>query len=663
MGHAGDDRRSDAARDGATWAAGRCGPLRSASVDEPTFRVSELTDAVQLALDVCFPDEVWVQGEISSLKRSAAGHVYFQLDRAGRGRARRRSPRSPSPSSPRPRPTVNATLKRRRRRPHDRRRRDPHPGPARPLRAAGSAPAADVGHRPRVHARAAGRRPRAPAPGAAGRGPARPATACCPLAPRPRASSGWPPAPAARPRPTSCTSWPSAVWPGRSSPSTAGCRAPTPSARSSPACARWPPIRVDVIALVRGGGARTDLATFDSALIARTIAAHGRAGDHRHRPRDRLAASPTRWPTPPARRPRRAPRTSWPGPASFHDRVDQVWVEIAGAGRAAAPTPSPAGWPPRVRATARAAHAAVVTADRIVAEAGRRLALSAGRATEHAPLRLDSVDARVGALDPRRALERGWSITRTGRWHAGAHARPTSAPAPSWSRSSPTARCAAGSPPRAPLRRPRPRRPMRTGARTPQRTPVMSDADAAGPAEAPVSQRARLRRGHGRARSHPARARGGDVDLDRLAGQVRRAADLVRLCRGRLDDARTEVTRIVADLDAEPDARGRDSTGAATATDARERSTRRCRPRSASSPTRSRPGCAEVLDAEIERWAAVDPDLVASARGARPSSCWAAASACGRRSATGPSSAPAAIRPPARRSTPAPRSSCCTPSP
>ena len=63
-------------------------PLRSRSVDEPTFKVSELTDAVQLALDVCFPDEVWVQGEISSLKRSAAGHVYFQLIEPGPAGAR-----------------------------------------------------------------------------------------------------------------------------------------------------------------------------------------------------------------------------------------------------------------------------------------------------------------------------------------------------------------------------------------------------------------------------------------------------------------------------------------------------------------------------------------------------------------------------------------------
>lgn len=41
----------------------------------------------------------------------------------------------------------------------------------------------------------------------------------------------------------------------------------------------------------------------------------------------------------------------------------------------------------------------------------------------------------------------------------------------------------------------------------------------------------------------------GEVDIDHLAGQVRRASELVRHCRGRLVDARIEVTRIVAELD------------------------------------------------------------------------------------------------------------------
>ncbi|MCU0309895.1 MAG: exodeoxyribonuclease VII small subunit [Acidimicrobiales bacterium] len=40
-----------------------------------------------------------------------------------------------------------------------------------------------------------------------------------------------------------------------------------------------------------------------------------------------------------------------------------------------------------------------------------------------------------------------------------------------------------------------------------------------------------------------------DVDVDRLAEQVQRAASLITLCRSRLQAARVEVTRIVADLD------------------------------------------------------------------------------------------------------------------
>lgn len=45
---------------------------------------------------------------------------------------------------------------------------------------------------------------------------------------------------------------------------------------------------------------------------------------------------------------------------------------------------------------------------------------------------------------------------------------------------------------------------------------------------------------------------GDDVDVDHLAAQVRRASELIGLCRARLSAARMEVTRIVADLDATP---------------------------------------------------------------------------------------------------------------
>jgi exodeoxyribonuclease VII small subunit len=40
-----------------------------------------------------------------------------------------------------------------------------------------------------------------------------------------------------------------------------------------------------------------------------------------------------------------------------------------------------------------------------------------------------------------------------------------------------------------------------------------------------------------------------EVDVDRLATQVKRAADLIESCRGRLGAARVEITRIVADLE------------------------------------------------------------------------------------------------------------------
>lgn len=41
---------------------------------------------------------------------------------------------------------------------------------------------------------------------------------------------------------------------------------------------------------------------------------------------------------------------------------------------------------------------------------------------------------------------------------------------------------------------------------------------------------------------------GDDVDIDRLSTDVRRAAELIALCRERLDATTSEVERIVADL-------------------------------------------------------------------------------------------------------------------
>jgi len=43
---------------------------------------------------------------------------------------------------------------------------------------------------------------------------------------------------------------------------------------------------------------------------------------------------------------------------------------------------------------------------------------------------------------------------------------------------------------------------------------------------------------------------GSDVDVDRLADRVARAADLIALCRDRIGDARIRIDEVIADLDA-----------------------------------------------------------------------------------------------------------------
>lgn len=45
---------------------------------------------------------------------------------------------------------------------------------------------------------------------------------------------------------------------------------------------------------------------------------------------------------------------------------------------------------------------------------------------------------------------------------------------------------------------------------------------------------------------------GDDVDVDHLAERVARAAELIELCRARLDAARVDVDRVVAHLDEAP---------------------------------------------------------------------------------------------------------------
>jgi exodeoxyribonuclease VII large subunit len=49
------------------------------AIPEPTFSVTELSDAIGKALRAAFRGEVWVRGEIRDLSRARSGHVYFTL--------------------------------------------------------------------------------------------------------------------------------------------------------------------------------------------------------------------------------------------------------------------------------------------------------------------------------------------------------------------------------------------------------------------------------------------------------------------------------------------------------------------------------------------------------------------------------------------------------
>ena len=52
---------------------------------EVTFTVGELTTVVAEALRRAFPDQLWVRGEVQNLKRYPSGHTYFSLVEKGTG--------------------------------------------------------------------------------------------------------------------------------------------------------------------------------------------------------------------------------------------------------------------------------------------------------------------------------------------------------------------------------------------------------------------------------------------------------------------------------------------------------------------------------------------------------------------------------------------------
>jgi exodeoxyribonuclease VII large subunit len=167
---------------------------------------------------------------------------------------------------------------------------------------------------------------------------------------------------------------------------------------------------VDVICIVRGGGARTDLAAFDSEAIAEAVARcpipvlTGIGHEVDTTVADLVAHARHKTPS--------ACAAALVGAVvAWRERLDGAWTSISKLGLLALDRVSG----DLERSSDRAASAArqhLRAQESALAGCGRQLAARPGRLLDGASRSLDATEARVRGLDPARVLARGWSITR-----------------------------------------------------------------------------------------------------------------------------------------------------------------------------------------------------------------------------------------------------------
>ncbi len=170
---------------------------------------------------------------------------------------------------------------------------------------------------------------------------------------------------------------------------------------------------VEVIALVRGGGSRLDLAVFDHELVARTIATStipvftGIGHEIDTSVADVVAHSANKTPTACA-------EALIDIALDVVARSERAWAEIADIVSATLEGE-------RERLARSARHAAMGARTRLTVERHRiatttaRLARSTETSMRSGRQMLDVFAARLSAVDPERTLARGWSITRNDR--------------------------------------------------------------------------------------------------------------------------------------------------------------------------------------------------------------------------------------------------------
>ena len=191
---------------------------------------------------------------------------------------------------------------------------------------------------------------------------------------------------------------------------------------------------LDAVVVIRGGGARNELAVFDAERIARAIAASpvpvltGLGHEVDRSVADEVAHTSLKTPTACAGELiARAARYCADAEAAFASIVresrhsliaatsdlSQTAHRIARRTHAAVER-ADERLGMRIDTLARTAPASLARADQRLVDSQQRVLARAGAVVERSTSRLDVVAARVAALDPAVQLARGWSITRDG---------------------------------------------------------------------------------------------------------------------------------------------------------------------------------------------------------------------------------------------------------